>query len=93
MNRAEKPISSRPEAIWPSTSAMRSLRSSKLRTSASSAGNAAMKASRQRAAEPTSLSLMRTRYRYSTRLSGCTRPVAIKASSDTSTGAAITDCP
>ena len=47
MNRAEKPISSRPEPIWPSTSAMRSLRSSKLRVSASSAGKAAMKLSRQ----------------------------------------------
>ncbi len=47
MNRAEKPISSRPEPIWPSTSAMRSLRSSKVSTSTSSAGKAAMKASRQ----------------------------------------------
>jgi hypothetical protein len=84
MNRAENPISSRPEPIWPSTSAMRSLRSSKLRTSASSAGKAAWKASRQAGAA----SLVRTRYWYSTRLSGCTRPVAIRAPSATSTGAA-----
>jgi hypothetical protein len=85
MNSAEKPTSNKPEPICPSTSLMPSLRSSKLRMSASDITNAATKSRRAAAA---GLPSSRRRWRCCTRLRGCTSPVEASAASGTSTGAA-----